>query len=64
MTLSLPPPDSTGQSSAGNNWAKGYYTEGAQLVDLVLDVVQKECEYCKGLQGFQLTHLLGGIQDP
>ena len=25
-----------GQSGAGNNWAKGYYTEGAELVDSVL----------------------------
>ncbi|KAK5002611.1 Tubulin beta chain (Beta tubulin), partial [Elasticomyces elasticus] len=27
-----------GQSGAGNNWAKGHYTEGAELVDQVLDV--------------------------
>ncbi|VDN38750.1 unnamed protein product [Gongylonema pulchrum] len=36
-----------GQSGAGNNWAKGHYTEGAELVDSVLD-------------GFQFTHSLGG----
>ncbi|KAI2588249.1 tubulin beta 4A class IVa, partial [Homo sapiens] len=30
-----------GQSGAGNNWAKGHYTEGAELVDAVLDVVRK-----------------------
>ena len=30
-----------GQSGAGNNWAKGHYTEGAELVDSVLDVVRK-----------------------
>merc|ERR1712114_54930 len=29
-----------GQSGAGNNWAKGHYTEGAGLVDSVLDVVR------------------------
>ena len=29
-----------GRSGAGNNWAKGHYTEGAELVDSVLDVVQ------------------------
>ena len=49
-----------GQSGAGNNWAKGYYTEGAELVDSVLDVVRKESESCDCLQGFQLTHSLGG----
>ena len=50
----------TGQSGAGNNWAKGHYTEGAELVDSVLDVVRKEAEGCDCLQGFQLTHSLGG----
>ena len=49
-----------GQSGAGNNWAKGHYTEGAELVDSVLDVVRKEAEGCDCLQGFQLTHSLGG----
>ncbi|KAI5474397.1 hypothetical protein MNV49_003381 [Pseudohyphozyma bogoriensis] len=49
-----------GQSGAGNNWAKGHYTEGAELVDSVLDVVRKEVEGCDCLQGFQLTHSLGG----
>jgi len=49
-----------GQSGAGNNWAKGHYTEGAELIDSVLDVVRKECEGCDCLQGFQITHSLGG----
>ncbi|GFY74640.1 tubulin beta-4 chain [Trichonephila inaurata madagascariensis] len=51
---------SGGQSGAGNNWAKGHYTEGAELVDTVLDVVRKEAESCDCLQGFQLAHSLGG----
>ena len=54
------PFDYIGQSGAGNNWAKGHYTEGAELVDSVLDVVRKEAESCDCLQGFQLTHSLGG----
>ncbi|XP_060917659.1 tubulin beta chain-like [Labrus mixtus] len=49
-----------GQSGAGNNWAKGHYTEGAELGDLVLDVMRREAESCDCLQGFQLTHSLGG----
>jgi len=49
-----------GNSGAGNNWAKGYYTEGAELVDQVLDVVQREVEACECLQGFQIAHSLGG----
>ncbi|GKU89484.1 hypothetical protein SLEP1_g3617 [Rubroshorea leprosula] len=35
-----------GQSGAGNNWAKGHYTEGVELIDAVLDVVRKEAENC------------------
>merc|ERR1711933_670972 len=49
-----------GQSGAGNNWAKGHYTEGAELIDSVLDVVRKEAESTDCLQGFQITHSLGG----
>jgi len=49
-----------GQTGAGNNWAKGHYTEGAELIDSVLDVVRKEAESCDCLQGFQMTHSMGG----
>ncbi|ODQ64186.1 beta tubulin [Nadsonia fulvescens var. elongata DSM 6958] len=49
-----------GQAGAGNNWATGHYTEGAELVDSVLDVVRREAEGCDSLQGFQVTHSLGG----
>jgi len=49
-----------GQSGAGNNWAKGHYTEGAELVDSILDVIRKETETCDVLQGFQITHSMGG----
>ncbi|KAM0324122.1 hypothetical protein ACHAQA_008314 [Verticillium albo-atrum] len=49
-----------GQSGAGNNWAKGHYTEGAELVEQVADVVRREAESCDSLQGFQITHSIGG----
>ncbi|RDX91248.1 Tubulin beta-1 chain, partial [Mucuna pruriens] len=49
-----------GQSGAGNNFAKGHYTEGAELIDSVLDVVRKEVENSDCLQGFQVCHSLGG----
>jgi len=48
------------QSGAGNNWAKGHYTEGAEIIENVLDVVRKEAENCDLLQGFQVCHSLGG----
>lgn len=40
-----------GQNGAGNNWAKGHYTEGAELVDAVMDVIRKEAEASDSLQG-------------
>eukprot|EP01098_Paradermamoeba_levis_P006254 TRINITY_DN25_c0_g1_i5.p1 TRINITY_DN25_c0_g1~~TRINITY_DN25_c0_g1_i5.p1 ORF type:complete len:366 (+),score=140.35 TRINITY_DN25_c0_g1_i5:361-1458(+) len=48
------------QNGAGNNWAKGHYTEGAELVDSVMDVIRKEVEGADLLQGFQVCHSLGG----
>ncbi|KAI5072202.1 hypothetical protein GOP47_0012308 [Adiantum capillus-veneris] len=35
-----------GEFGAGNNWAKGHYTEGTELIDSVLYVVRKEVEHC------------------
>eukprot|EP01022_Parablepharisma_sp_SALTPOND_P034176 TRINITY_DN90766_c0_g1_i1.p1 TRINITY_DN90766_c0_g1~~TRINITY_DN90766_c0_g1_i1.p1 ORF type:complete len:493 (+),score=36.23 TRINITY_DN90766_c0_g1_i1:100-1578(+) len=41
-------------------WARGYYTEGAEFIDSVLDPIRKEVERCETLQGFQITHSIGG----
>ena len=60
ILMDLEPGTMDGQTGAGNNWAKGHYTEGAELIDSVLDVVRKEAESCDCLQGFQLTHSMGG----
>merc|ERR1712038_2027802 len=49
-----------GANGAGNNWAKGHYTEGAELVDGVLDKIRMAVEMCDAPQGFQLMHSLGG----
>merc|ERR1719419_1560293 len=49
-----------GASGAGNNWAKGHYTEGAELIEEALDVIRKEAENCDCPQGFQICQSLGG----
>ena len=36
-----------GQHGAGNNWARGHYSEGADLIDSVMDVIRKETESCE-----------------
>merc|ERR1719462_164018 len=49
-----------GNNGAGNNWAKGHYTEGAELVESVLDRIRQEIEMADSPQGFQIFHSLGG----
>merc|ERR1712087_604489 len=49
-----------GASGAGNNWAKGHYTEGAELIDEAVDIIRRETELCECPQGFQLTQSIGG----
>lgn len=49
-----------GQTGSGNNWAKGHYTEGAELIGTVLDVIRKEAEASDALEGIQLNHAIGG----
>jgi len=49
-----------GASGAGNNWGKGHYTEGAQLIEECVEVVRREAESCEAPQGFQITQSLGG----
>lgn len=49
-----------GESGAGNSWAKGFYTEGAELMEPIMDAIRREAEQTDSLQGFQLAHSLGG----
>jgi len=49
-----------GANGAGNNWAKGHYTEGAELIEASLEAIRTENEKCDASQGFQLFHSLGG----
>ena len=41
----------TGKEDAANNYARGHYTIGKEIVDLVLDRVRKLADQCSGLQG-------------
>lgn len=49
-----------GSESAGNNFARGYHTDGADILDQVLDNTRREVENVDSLQGFQLLHSIGG----
>jgi len=50
----------TGKEDAANNYARGHYTIGKEIVDLVLDRIRKLADQCTGLQGFLLFHSFGG----
>merc|ERR1712154_443155 len=49
-----------GASGCSNNWAKGRFTEGLEVIDEILDIVRRESEACDCVQAYQLTHSLGG----
>jgi len=50
----------TGKEDAANNFARGHYTVGKEIQDLVLDKIRKLADQCQGLQGFILFHSVGG----
>merc|ERR1712087_200827 len=45
---------------AANNFARGHYTTGKEIMDSVSDRLKKAVEDCDNLQGFIMTHSVGG----
>merc|ERR1712045_197751 len=50
----------TGKEDAANNFARGHYTIGKEIVDLCLDRIRKLADQCTGLQGFLVFNAVGG----
>jgi len=50
----------SGKEDAANNYARGHYTVGKELVDSTLDRIRRLADACKGLQGFLIFHSVGG----
>ncbi|CAI9276992.1 unnamed protein product [Lactuca saligna] len=50
----------SGKEDAANNFARGHYTIGKEIVDLCLDRIRKLADNCTGLQGFLIFHAVGG----
>merc|ERR1712071_239948 len=50
----------SGKEDAANNFARGHYTIGKEIVDLVLDRIRKLADNCTGLQGFMVYNAVGG----
>ncbi|KAI7725059.1 hypothetical protein M8C21_019157 [Ambrosia artemisiifolia] len=50
----------SGKEDAANNFARGHYTIGKEIVDLCLDRIRKLADNCTGLQGFLVFNAVGG----
>uniref|UniRef100_A0A914E901 Tubulin alpha chain n=1 Tax=Acrobeloides nanus TaxID=290746 RepID=A0A914E901_9BILA len=50
----------TGKEDAANNYARGHYTIGKEIIDVCMERIRRMCEVCTGLQGFLIFHSFGG----
>ncbi|XP_016965678.1 tubulin alpha-4 chain [Drosophila biarmipes] len=50
----------SGKEDAANNYARGRYSIGKEVIDRVTSRLQKIAEQCDSLQGFLIFHSLGG----
>jgi len=49
-----------GKEDAANNFARGHYTVGKEMMDKVVDRVRKLIDNCENVQGFLVNHSVGG----
>lgn len=50
----------SGKEDAANNYARGHYTVGKDLIEGTTDRLRKMADQCSGLQGFLVFHSFGG----
>ena len=49
-----------GKEDAANNFARGHYTVGKEIIDKVSDRLRKLVDNCSNVQGFVINHSVGG----
>merc|ERR1712038_2106848 len=49
-----------GKEDAANNFARGHYTVGKEILDTVNDRLRKLCDNSQNVQGFIINHAVGG----
>ena len=49
-----------GKEDAANNFARGHYTVGKEMIDKVNDRLRKLVDNCDNVQGFIINHGIGG----
>ncbi|CAI5446297.1 unnamed protein product [Caenorhabditis angaria] len=50
----------TGKEDAANNYARGHYTVGKEIIDVTIDRIRRITDNCESLQGFFIFHSFGG----
>ncbi|MES1913545.1 MAG: hypothetical protein MHM6MM_005734 [Cercozoa sp. M6MM] len=50
----------SGKEDAANNYARGHYTVGKEMIEATIDRIRKVADNCIGLQGFMVFHSFGG----
>merc|ERR1712156_1239816 len=50
----------SGDEDAANNFARGHYTVGREMIDKVNDRMRKLVDNCDNIQGFIVNHSVGG----
>jgi len=50
----------SGKEDAANNFARGRYTVGKEVIEGAVESVRKMADHCSGLQGFLIFHAVGG----
>lgn len=50
----------SGKEDAANNYARGHYTVGRDVIEFVLERIRKTANLCNSLQGFLMFHSFGG----
>ncbi|CCA66585.1 probable alpha tubulin [Serendipita indica DSM 11827] len=50
----------TGKEDAANNYARGHYTVGKEVIDVCVEKLRRLADNCSGLQGFFVFHSFGG----
>merc|ERR1719378_1740379 len=50
----------SGDEDAANNFARGHYSVGREMIDKVNDRMRKLVDNCDNVQGFIVNHSVGG----
>eukprot|EP01084_Bolivina_argentea_P172218 298335_1 len=50
----------SGNEDAANNFARGHYTVGRDMIDKINDKIRKLVDQCDNVQGFLINHAVGG----